>query len=146
MSMSLQGFKSEAGKFLTPIKALGDIWIGTTEKVVELQMGSCKAYSDIAFGQLRKVPDIHSLEEAGDFFWGQIEPLSEFNKQVLSDWKALISINTELSGNIKLAFSTRKAEPVTSVLAPEKEEKAEPVTKITRAKRAPRAKKASASE
>lgn len=149
MSMSLQGLKTGAGKFMTPVKALGEIWIDTAEKAVDLQMYSCKAYTDIAFSQLKKVPGIHNMEDAGDFFWGQIGPISEFNKQLLSDWKALVTLNTELTGNVKSAFSTSKPETVTSVLAPEEpepESKAEPVAPITKAKRTPRAKKATATK
>ncbi len=102
-----------------------------------LQIESGKAYTDIAFNQLKKVPHIHNLEEAGDFFWGQIEPISEVNKQLLSDWKAVMALNTEWSDSIKSVFSSKSNQKVASVVAPE-EKTEEPVAKIAKGKRTAR--------
>lgn len=149
MGMSVDSIKTEAAKLAAPAKALSDIFIGTAEKMVALQMDSCDIYKDIAFSQLKKIPTIHSVETAGDFFWGQIEPISEFNKQVLSDCKAVMALNSEFTSGIKTALTpvkkakaktTAKAKTVKSIIP---EEKPEPVTKITKAKRTTAAKKAS---
>lgn len=142
MSMSIQGIASEASKLTVPVKALGDIYVDTAEKLVDLQMESSKVYTDIAFNQLKKIPGIHNIEEAGDFLWGQIEPISEFNKQLLSDWKSLMALNTDVTNSMKSVFARKKSEPVESIVAPEKTEKAEPVAKITRPKRTRTTKKA----
>ena len=73
---------------------------------------------------MKKVPTIHNVEEAGDFFWGQIEPISEFNKQLLSDCKAVMSINTEFTNGVKTAFSSKKDSSVESIVPKEKSEPA----------------------
>lgn len=146
MGMSIEGLASEASKLTVPAKAMGAIYIDTAEKLVDLQMESSKVYSDIAFNQLKKIPTIHNIEEAGDFLWGQIEPFSEFNKQLLSDWKSLMALNTEVTNSMKSVFSRQKSEPVESIITPEKTEKPEPVTKISSTKRTTRRTKKATSE
>lgn len=139
MGMSVESLKTEASKLAAPAKALSDVFIGTAEKMVALQIDSCNVYKEIAFNQLKKMPTIQSVETAGDFFWGQIEPISEFNKQVLSDCKAVMAINSELASGVKTALTpAKKAKKIKSILPEEKpaaEAKSEPVTKITKAKR-----------
>lgn len=155
MSLNFEKFKTEAFKFVDPAKALGDAFIDTTEKMTDQQFKSCSAYSSIYFNQLKKVPDIQNLEDAGTFFWGQIEPFSEFNKQLLNDWKAVIGLNSDLINEAKGVFSTPKSEPTkeprkksaakkpspakAQTAAPatataKTEEKPKPVTKISKPK------------
>lgn len=111
MSFNLEGIKSGADKVTAPARAIGDAVLHTTEKAVSLQMDSCKVYNDIVFKQLKKVPEVTSLTQAGDLLWGQIEPISEFNKQMLKDWKSLITLNTEFAAAVKSAFSDTEEKP-----------------------------------
>lgn len=106
MSINLDGLKEGASKLTVPAKHFGDLMIGTAEKFVAFQMDSCRAYSDIAFREMKKVPEVKSIEQAGDLLWGQIEPLSEINKQLLNDWKSLVALNSEFTQEMKSVFST----------------------------------------
>lgn len=149
MSMSIESIKNGAGKALVPVKVLSEAFIGNAEKIVALQMDSRKVYSDIAFGQLKKMSTITSAEAAGDFFWGQIEPIGAFNKQLLADWKSMMALNSEFASDLKSAFTTNQeapkkktapkkkaasakstSEPVTSVIAAEPK----PATKASKPK------------
>lgn len=158
MGMSVDSIKTEAAKLVAPAKALSDVFLGTAEKMVALQMDSCDVYKEIAFGQLKKIPGIYSVETAGDFFWGQIEPISEVNKQILSDCKAVMALNSDFTSGVKTALTpakkaksttktaaktTAKPKTVKSIIP---EEKPEPVTKITKAKRSTAAKKTTTAE
>lgn len=107
MSLDLNGFKSGAGKLATPAKALGEAVLANAEKMACLQLESGKIYTEIAFRQLKQLPEIKSLERAGDFFWGQIGPLSEINKQLLNDWKSLTNINNDFTRDVKSAFASQ---------------------------------------
>lgn len=159
MGMSVESLKTEATKFIAPAKALSDVFIDTAEKMVALQMDSCNAYKDIAFNQLKKIPSIQNVEMAGDFLWGQIEPMSELNKQVLSDCKAVMALNSTLTTGIKTALTpAKKAKPAAAKAKPKPaakakpaatakpktvksilpEEKPEAVAPISKAKRAPK--------
>ena len=163
MAMSIASIKTGAGKAFTPVKALSDAFIGNAEKMVSLQMDSRKVYSDIAFGQLKKMSTITSMEDAGDFLWGQIEPIGAFNKQLLTDWKSMMALNSEFTSDVKSAFTTKKesakkkpapkkkgsatktaSEPVTSIIAAEPK----PATKASKpkAKTSTTAKKTTTSE
>lgn len=130
MGMSVESLKTEATKFIAPAKAISDVFIDTAEKMVALQMDSCNAYKDIAFNQLKKIPAIHNVEMAGDFLWGQIEPMSEFNKQVLSDCKAVMALNSTLTTGIKTALTpAKKAKPAATKAKPKPAAKAKPAAK-----------------
>ncbi len=118
MNMSLEGLRSGAGKFLGPANSLGELVLDTAEKMADLQIESGKAYSSIAFSQWKKVPRVRNFEEAGDFLWGQIEPISEVNKQLLHDWKSLVALNTEFTDGIKAAFSTAEKPKPAAAPAP----------------------------
>ena len=151
MNINLESIKTETGKLVGPAKELSNIFIDAAEKIVELQMKSGKIYSDMTFVQLKKIPEIHNPEEAGDFFWGQIEPISEFNKQLLSDWKALMALNTEVTNDVKSAFNSKiskavEPEVVETTASTEKEESIEPASKITKARPSARTTKKSATE
>lgn len=106
MSINLDGLKTGADKLASPALRLGGVMVDTTEKFVAIQMDSCKVYSDIAFRELKKIPEVKNMEQAGDLLWGQIEPFSEFNKQLLNDWKSLVALGTEFSQDVKRAFSS----------------------------------------
>lgn len=109
MSINLDGFKTGANKLTTPAVQLGGVMVDTAEKFVAMQMDSCKVYSDIAFRELKKFPEVKSLEQAGDLLWGQIEPFSEFNKQLLNDWKSLMALNSKFTQDVKGVFSSQVA-------------------------------------
>lgn len=111
MGQTIEKLKSEASKLAIPAKALGDVFIDTTEKLSTQQFKSYHAYSSIYFAQLKKIPDIQNFEDAGSFFWGQIEPISEFNKQLLNDWKSLVGLNAAFISETKAVFAKPKPAP-----------------------------------
>ena len=138
MSINLESFKPNPSKIVEPAKALGSVFIEASEKMMEMQMNSCKVYCDIVFDQMRKVPDIHNAEQAGDFVWGQIEPMSELNKQLLSDFKALMAFNTEFTNDVKAVFAKTSSRPEASSAAtkqPEPAKKPELEQAVSRPKR-----------
>lgn len=160
MNINLEGFKSGADKVVAPARAFGEAMLDTTEKALSMQMDSCKVYSDIMFKQLKKMPEVTSVTQAGELFWGQIEPMSEFNKQMLKDWKSLVALNTEFAAAVKGAFTSQDEEvaetskpeaarapqsgsgevkPTQASAAPQTT--ANTVKKISSSKRAPRATK-----
>ena len=162
MGLNIDKLKSEASRFVVPAKAFSDILIGTTEKISDQQFKSCQAYSSIYFSQLKKVPDIQNLGDAGSFFWDQIEPFSEFNKQLLNDWKTVVGLNSDFISEAKAVFTPQKAvpkakkpaakksapskkEPVSTAAATKTEEKPKSVTKITRSRASASRKTTSAS-
>ncbi len=107
MSMSFENLTPDTSKIIEPGRALGGVLVEASEKMLDMQMNSCKGYSDIAFGQLKKMTQITNVEQASDFLLGQIEPLSQLNKQLLGDCKSVMSFNTELANEVKGVFSKK---------------------------------------
>lgn len=108
MGLTIEKIKSEASRVSVPARALGDVFLETTEKISSQQFKSYQAYTSIYFSQLKKLPDIQNLEDAGSFFWDQIEPISEFNKQMLNDWKTMVGLNTDFFSDAKAAIAPAK--------------------------------------
>ncbi len=141
MSMSIESIKTGAGKAFVPVKVLSEAFIDNAEKIVALQMDSRKVYSEIAFGQLKKMSTITSAEAAGDFLWGQIEPIGAFNKQLLADWKSMMALNSQFTSDVKSAFITKpdapKPKPATKKKAASTKKASEPVTSVIAAEPKP---------
>ena len=110
MNVSIDRLESKLHSTLDPIHVLGEIALDSGEKMMELQMESCRAYSDIGLSQIKKLSSIRSLEQAGDFTWGQIEPIGQINKQVLADLKSVAAINSEFTTEVKSVFSKEQAD------------------------------------
>jgi len=89
---------------LEPARQLSAVSLGNMEKLINLQLSSCKVYGDIGFRQMRKLSQVSDLEKAQEFTWGQIEPLSEINKQLLSDWQDLVALNNSYKDDLKSVF------------------------------------------
>ena len=113
MTNLIASIESKASGAAAPIRKFADHLIDSGADLLELQFNSARVYSDIGFRQLEKLTGVTSLDQARDFAWGQLEPLSEVNKQLLNDWKGLVAINNGLKDGVKEVFAKdEKAPPV----------------------------------
>lgn len=102
-------FNAWQTNLLNPMKQLSEITLNNMEKMIQLQLASTKSYGDIGFRQMRKLADVRDVEQVQEFTWGQIEPLSEVNKQLVSDWQHFVAINNEYKNELKAAFNKKSA-------------------------------------
>ena len=114
MNANLDRLESKLHNAINPIHALGSVALDSGEKLLDLQLESCKAYSDIGLSQIKKFSSIRNLEQIGEFTWGQIEPIGEVNKQLLTDWKSVMAINSEFTSEVKSIFAKNSSDEKTT--------------------------------
>lgn len=73
-----------AEEFLAPLKALNELAIANTEKLVALQSKNFEKYSKIALSSLQEASQIADLEQSQEYFKKQ----GEVSKQVAEDLAA----------------------------------------------------------
>lgn len=127
MANLIHNIELKASSASAPARKFADCIINTGADILEMQFASTRVYGEIGFRQLHKLAGVTSLDQAKEFAWSQIEPLSEVNKQLLNDWKGLVSINNGMKDELKSVFTREK--PKTP--APKARAKRKPVARKT---------------
>ena len=109
MNTTLSSVGNAVKGAISPFQSVADASIRTIDQISKLQIESSKIYMGFGFSQMRKLIELRNMNQAKEFTWAQLEPLSEINKQLVCDWKSMVAINNTFKAELKASF--KKPEP-----------------------------------
>lgn len=109
MNTTLSSVGNAVKGAISPFQSVADASIRTIDQISKLQIESSKIYMGVGFSQMRKLTELRNMNQAKEFTWAQLEPLSEINKQLACDWKNMVAINNTFKAELKASF--KKPEP-----------------------------------
>lgn len=95
---------SQAEVFIAPYKALNNLAIANTEKLVALQAANVVKYTNVAIGNLKEAATITDVEGSKAFFEKQAEVAQQVAEDVRADVQEVTEINKAYIAEVQSVF------------------------------------------
>ncbi len=96
-----EDFQKQAADFLAPVKALNELALANTERLVEMQVQSFREYADVALDNWKAALAVKDMDGAQKYFAKQNEVAQEVAKKLASDAKVVVELGQEYISEVQ---------------------------------------------
>lgn len=106
----IKDMAEKAKEGIEPIGKFNSLLTRSVQDTLKMQMEFAKTYSDMASDQFKAFSEIRDMESMQGFFKGQLETMTKFNEQMMSDLQSLSEAAQNFRDEAEEIFNNKASE------------------------------------